>query len=431
MIQQEIKKNGVELNSDEVDLVDLIFDIKGRWKTLVFVTFIGALLSIILSLILPKEYSSSVEFSLPTDADVLELTNHSLIEFDKEDVFLRFFNKLKAVDNFTSFLKENNLLQQLYPEATESESILISKSVSGLFFNVLEQKSTNPPDLQFPTKVSIQFTHTDEALLVNILNEYVKFTADGLLSEISTQSNAIRAIKVEELNERMIALREAAQLERQRQIALLEEANSLKLSQLHQRYDLVLEKSKKNNVTQILEAKEALQIAQKLNIKLPTSISDFGNTERDIPLTNVNISENFSLPLFLMGTTYLNSLIEALESRKNQEFYVEALNEIESEIQRIKDDKLLESLKSRVSDDNHIEELTEIKSKLRELKRVQLKFKAGTMPITIAKSAIQSGEAYAPDNVVIVVIGTLAGCFIGAIICLLMAALERRKLLPS
>ncbi|BDX07679.1 Wzz/FepE/Etk N-terminal domain-containing protein [Planctobacterium marinum] len=479
------------IQDDELDVLQLLLDLKERWKTVLGVTLLGTLLAVVIAVTIPKEYQAKVQVALPSDANVLAFNDNSLISLTKQQLFERYYQSLGATINFVEFLTKDTTAKELFPDSDLPEETLAARFAEDVSVEILEPVVVKGEAAQNPTKVEIRVSHTNESLLVETVNEYIQYTAKQLLSDLESQSKSIKSIKIFRLERQLGLLRERARQERLRQVALieegneeelskleqqmqliiakakndrmveiaqLEEENALELQNLKQQYQLVLERSKKDRETQIAEAREALKIAKELDITLPTPVSDFRVKRGDVAATNINLTDNPSLPLYLMGTRYLDSLIESLKGRESDELYLRELNRIAVEIERIKNDKRLEqlknkeddkstiaslneltkkiaaikddialqALKNRQSDDNYIEELPDIFSEIRDLNSKSLTLE-GVEPMSVTRAAVATGEAVKPDVLLIIVLGLVLSGLLALIIVLVCASMARRN----
>jgi LPS O-antigen subunit length determinant protein (WzzB/FepE family) len=87
--------------------------------------------------------------------------------------------------------------------------------------------------------------------------------------------------------------------------------------------------------------------------------------------TNISLSTDQELPLYLMGTKYLTALVETLKSRKNDEVFLIELNELDTEIAKARDDQALKTLKARKTSAPFLTEIHEINAEIARIKHDQ------------------------------------------------------------
>ena len=468
-------------DAQEFSLIELILTIKSEFVPVVIITVIGAILSVVFALNKAKVYEASIELSKPTAADIVALNVNGLSQHQVDDVFKLLYDKSKSQEVFRRFIQENDLLKQLFPEVNEQELIAEQGRYFALLFEEFEdsiisglKETENLLSAGIDYRLALR--HTDEQLAVDVINRYMQFVRHSILDEVKQServlidaekvkiNNSIAQLRqvskqqrlyeierlTEENNKKLELLKqqralvvEKAANSRRTEIEIIEENNQIKLNELMQKRNLLTIKAKDDRQTQIVQAKEAYKIANSLNITLPTQLNELKESNTRSTGTNINVNENRELALYLMGTKYLSTLIETLEARENDALHLVSLNELDLQIETVKNDKKLEQLKARKSDAKYLQELNVIDQQISEvtndkalkillerqtddpyiagladllaqldrLNALSLDFSTVNL-YSVIKPALVSGEAIKPNRVLIVLVGT----FIGAIL---------------
>lgn len=482
---------------DEVDLLQYLILVKNAWKTIIAISFVAALTSVVIALSIPKVYRSSVEVALPTSDAIAAFNETGLGTFTKKELLKHYYDLVRSQSFFREFLLTKGYLQQLFPQDynVDKEQRLFAAFAGDFTIEIIEPIVEGNEFVENPTMFSFSAMHIDEELLVKILNEYADYTNYTLTSEIKREQTSERSFKLAKLNRDIEILRadalnrrnldiekiqtdnleKIAQLEqsralllvkakadRQTQIALAEENNLKQVRKLEQQKQLLVSKAAEDRAVRIANAKEARTFAVSLNITYPTKLENLTASQQAATSTSgkteISLSESQTLPLYLMGTKYLDTLIKSLEGRDNDaQFiseiaqinseiekakndpalfilknrqsdlpYLTQINKIEEQIAQIKDDQRLKALISRKSDDPFIEKLPDLQSEMERLKSLPMSFD-GVKTYSSAKPALVTKKAVKPNRKMIAIVGTILGGMFAVLYVLVSAALKSRK----
>jgi LPS O-antigen subunit length determinant protein (WzzB/FepE family) len=199
-----------------------------------------------------------------------------------------------------------------------------------------------------------------------------------------------------------------------------------------------------------------------MGINKPTTIDVLASSStppRTTPQTQVNVSNSTNSMTFLLGTEYLSSQIDILNSRADITQFILKIPELESQIKSAQNDTKILELQNRVSDDPYIDglqqlfsqitalendtKLTELKNresddpfieilpqKLNELEILNhITFDFGEASIfQIDRAAAVDGIAEKPNRKLIIVLGTLLSGMLAMFIALIVSAANKRAL---
>lgn len=545
---------------DSIDLLQLLLDIFSKWKLVVAITLISALFSIAVALMTQKVYRAKIDFTLPSDADITVLNENSYGTYTSQEVFKRFYETMLSKVHFSEFIEQKGWLARLFPEVSDIQSS--KQRYLGIAFELMEARVTGSSNddkqnyLLDNNGFSLGFYSVDEALAVEMLNDYTYYIDELVKRDIKaaearligSRSNEIikkvqslkdiakqnRTYEVERLRvanaERLAMLEQKKQVliekakgdreteiakleenntialarlemrkkllvekvrkDREFEVARLQEANRLKLKELEQKRALIVIKAENDTQVKIAKAKEALKIAKVMKIVYPTRIADFSQRVGDRGTTEISFNGQQELPLYLMGTNYLETWIktltergdesqyldelnqidfdiallkediklaalkareqdniyvdelnkidveigllrndpriEYLRKRESDAVYLEELNKIDAEIKAVKDDKRLVALLNRQSDEPFIDELPQLKDEFQKLKSLSLDYSEINSYVVVTP-ALVSGRAVKPNRPFIAIFGTVFGGILAVFIALILVTLENRK----
>lgn len=395
-----------------IDLFELIKSLSRYWKSITLITILGAMLSVVLALNIPKVYRTHLTFSLPSISSVVAINNKGINPYTQKTLFKAYYDKLRSKTFLREFILQHSYLERLYPKKYLNKKTDILND--GLFSNfvksfkvvILEPTVKKNVFNNEPISISISFEHSNETVIVALINHYAAFANDTLFMEIQEQQIEQRAEMIAELNRKIkllkdnaltrrnllidkiiinnnekleslklkksIAIAQAA-ADRGTRIAIQEEANVRRLNELKQQRELLIKQEEEDRKAEIAIAQEARSIAKSLDIIHPTQLdgvskqSGFTNAEK----TQINLSAEQKLPLYLMGTQYIDAYIETLKARKDRIVFLKEINKIETEMSKVKDDQTLKMLKLRKDDSPYLELINEIDAAIREVKNDQ------------------------------------------------------------
>jgi LPS O-antigen subunit length determinant protein (WzzB/FepE family) len=413
-------------NGDEIDLGQLLLDIRKRWRTIFLITFAGTLLAVAVALMIPKEYKPATRLTLPKDMHVERFNQHGLVELERKELFKRYYQALRSEANFRNFITENAFLGSLYEDFEQKNSARLMANLTDSFaVSIIEPQAPKGESVEFPTLIEASLQHTNETAAVKLLNTYVTDTNMRLVNDFIAQFKQIKMQREEQLNQQITLLRQAAKYEREQEIARKEATNNLTIQQLENEKQLLVELAKGNRKTQLAEVSEALKIATTLNIENPTPIDEFSASNSEAA-TNIKLSSNQDLPLYLMGTRYLKALTDTLNSRENEAVFLSEINQLDKEIKAAKNDPRLAQLKARESDDPYIEELPRLVQQLSKLEAKALNI-ADVQLYQTDKSATVTNKAVKPNRPLIAILGLMLSGMVALVVALVSASMARRS----
>jgi LPS O-antigen subunit length determinant protein (WzzB/FepE family) len=468
---------------DSADLLQLILNLKKRWKGIFLITFIGAILSVAIAFYIPKVYQSSTQISLPNTSNIVRMNTNSINVYNSSALFKSYYEKISSENVLHKYLVEQGYLKKLYQEGYDENKVgqYVSGFAKGFNIEINDPVAQKGKPVENPNKITFSLQHTNEALLVELLNNYINKTNEDLIKEftfyeseernskLKNIQNTINLLKINAKTTRELLISKLevdnqqkldillqnkqllinkAKEDRNTTILTIEESNQQKINELQQKRNLLIAKAAIDRKNLIVKAQEAKGIAESLNIILPTELDDLDNspTTGGYGKTNISLSKDQTLPLYLMGTKYLATLMKTLNDRKSDAEFLPAISQINSDIElvnndqklktllerksdapflaelnninqsieKITNDKKLKALKERKSDDPFIKELPGLLNQAEQLKSKTLDF-TNIKLFTLNKSAKLTNKAIKPNRPLIAILGTFLAGFIALI----------------
>lgn len=484
-------------HESNLDILQLLIDVLKYWKMILVISLLGTLIVLALVMQMPKVYRANVQVSLPSIESVFRLNKNGLENMNQQEMFNEFYNTVRKPDFFKQFVVSHGYLNKLFPNQIGEVNIdrLFGELYKGFSVTIDEPKVKAGEFATNPTLLTIRLESINEVVQVELLNQYIQYANHSIVQKMVNEQTIVRDERIEQANNQIALLRESAAVVREleikrrgleneqtladlylkkslliekankdrlTEISIIEERNQEKLTLLRQKKALLIAKAKEDRKTEIAVVEHARKMAESLNIVYPTRLQDLdreSDTQTDgKTATNITISDNQTLPSYLMGTKYLDSLLESLKSRTDDARYLSELNEIDIEIKQIEDDRSLERLKKRETEEPYLAELNEldrqiemvkndpylnalkmresddpyieqIPSKLEEiaaLRQKSLNFTDINM-FQVNSSAAESGTPVKPRRKLLVIGGALLFGIIALFIALIKMALDNRK----
>ena len=424
-------------SNDEINLGELFSKLTGQWKLILGLTLGGTVLAVLWALILPSVYQPSVTVSVPLAGNVSSVVTMNSLLSDREDelpltpqtVFANYFNLFRSNMILAEYIHENKYLEKLYPEAVASESVLLTGLLDGLSVKIEEPSPEKTGAyIANPVRVKISVAVADEAIGVDMLNGYSSYVNQRLIANLQNDTRETIKNKIEILSKQVVRQREQYRQERILTISKLEQENAKDIALLKEQISAYLRKAGANRATRIANAKEALYMANSLDITYPTTLdvlSQKSQKGKDVS-TAITVVDKQVSSLYLKGEKYLTTLIETLEKRESDEVYLEEINNLREKIHLIKNDQALAALKKRESDDPWIKDLPEKLAQIDALKTLSPDF-TSLLAYSVDESAMITDKKIKPKRKLIVVIGFVLSVIIALFVAMIVASMKGDK----
>lgn len=366
---------GVEFNLSDI----IIFLWLKKFFILSFTGFFS-LLAIIYASNLPVTYQAKSSFILPNALSVVAANNLpgmkikselniASISFNeneiletKESIFKRFLKNLSSPDiqkrafEKGDFFNKFNLNNDLIEDRNQ------------YMLNILSTIKVSQPDISYkdvelgflnenPYSISIEGVNSE--IIVEYLGELISLADSETLAQLINFSQ----VKTSEIlriidRERYLFLMNA-KTTRLNEIEQIKEEDKEKIREIENKIELLKYKGKINLESEIFHLSEQLKLAKKLEaidnnfdqiigLGESTAITSFGDKTNNIPTW------------YLHGEKALKAQIESLENRPKDVYLTMELLELQSELDRFKNNTRLRSLLERKDDSAFIPEIIKL-----------------------------------------------------------------------
>lgn len=420
MVNRKDSMKGGYRELDFIDLLSMIFENRLR---ITMLTLAGILLSATFAFMKPNYYRTSVEVSVPGAESVAVMNQNGIRNYTQDSLFKEYLSLLKSESYFKDFVFKNGYIDKFYTNSEESVDFLFSLLANKLDFSVME------PDLQgeyveFPKKVMMTIETTNENNAVALLNNYIAYINETLITNLASRQRQERDIILQSVRRRKETLIEAEKSKRDREIVKLKSENMYEIMRLEQQVEMLLEKAKKERKAQIYEAQKALQLALALSIEKPTTISSFdssGGSE-----TNITLSTDSEYPLYLMGSTFLKTYIKSLETSPIDENLVEGVSDLQASIDVLKNNIFIKELEERENASVYINTIDDLIAKELELRSYTFDF-SNAEAFSLNKRGIVEKKKTKPNRILMIIIGSFFSLFLAITGVLTFSSLQARQ----
>ena len=402
-------------HNDEIDLFELIMTLWNNKWTIIGITAVFTVLAIIIALVMSPVYRTKAVIKPIHQDDLYVLNNLQIYSTSPEGLFTDVEKELYSYTNQETFFIDNEalispILKDTIPERRPqlidsfiSNNLTITPSSKDDIYKHLTLELTYPESLEGPT----------------ILNEYLASTIDEIKQTIPDTIMTRIEFQKRDLQNRLAVLLTGYNTQLESKVAKLTEQDRLKELQLNDELIALQETLKKRRQNKIESLNEAIQIAQKLGYKKPTSPSSESNKGISNNLIRAEITQQ-AMPLYFLGYETLIAERDALMNRQSDQFTSPRITEIEQELALLKNNREIEILKNRDQPDLYLSEISDIKQKLAELSIVERKIEELVLSnldkleiVSIDEKALTPLSPIKPNKKLIVIIGVLLGVIIG------------------
>jgi len=258
-----------------------------------------------------------------------------------------------------------------------------------------------------------------------VLNGLVAFAIDQERVQISKDLKVIIGNRLAEMDAKIKAVRAVYDADKEGKIAVLQEADNLKRSELQDELKALKVKLKVLRDDRIAQLDEAINVARALGLKkpsTPSTLADQSLASSNVMRTEIN---NQQLPLYFLGTEVLESERNTLARRVSDDFSDSRIAEIRKELLLLGNNRKIEMLNSRTNDDLFLGGLEALRMERMRLQGVNTDISQINI-VNVDRAASTPLKPIGPKKLLIVALALLLGAVFGVILVLVRNALLLR-----
>ena len=423
---------------DEIDLFELV---AGLWRRRIFIALVTgafAILSIVwVMLLATPSYVISARLLPPTLADLAPLRvqtadanlngvlsppnpNSALMAFSREINSRELQRRVFKTELASHVPMLSWSTEERDPELTDDQIFIDDFLPRLTFFE--EKPAKNEP----PVSISVEFETQDPAAGVAIVANLVDLANEVATSQaVTDQTNSVSETVIalaSDLETRIKQVKQNDLMEIQR----LEESNATEKQRLDYKIEALRNSNEMARQDRIALLQENLVIAQRLGIEDPV---DF----EDLKPASISQGEELSVdvnggkkPLYFMGVRLLEAEIDALSSRKDNDFTSSELRSLQQQRLLLETDPDIEKLKARENYAAFAPGADAIMLKISALNAFLGRDLTQVSFIRIDLPPVIPSRPHSPNKRLIVAAATLAGGMLAVLMALILNIRDER-----
>jgi len=415
-------KKEIEQLDDEIDLREIILAIWNRKVFLTLISFVFAATALGYAKY-TKTYSNTISFNLPTDEVVAKVNTYNILAETRDTLFSNFYQQIINKEVQLQELKKSPLGEKFISkiENIEETELILRGYLKNLKDTSNYKVLKNTID-KFSRSISLTLEGNDYLLqgdfLLKLYQQINENTREQLLSAYN--QNLIKKIREIDTDIEFLTNQERGnRLSKIQRITLDDEE---KIEALESERQLLINKGKNDRLARIDRLMEARETARDLGI-IENNFKKV-NSSKDSTLT-LSIGDNQKLPnWYLYGEKALSKEIELLQSRKSDEPFIARVNEIDYEIDKIKNNTELKFLKSREDDSLYVDKIFNLTAEKNKLINQNLNLD-GINFATLTKSPIEKTSN--SKTLLTVLLGAIVGFIFGIFAIFIQSALRTKE----
>ena len=416
-------KKEIEQFDDEIDLREIILAI---WNRKVFLIAISTLFAAIALgyAILTKTYLNTISFNLPTEEVVAQVNTYKILKETRKSIFTNYYQKITNKEIQLEELKKSPLGEKLISkiENIEETDLILRNYLTEYLNDTSDYKVSKNTLDRFNRNISLTLEGDDYLLQGDFLLELYSQINDRERDQITTEYKQNLRKKSNEIDSDIEFLTNQERNNRLSKIQRIILSDKEKIETLQLERQRLIDKAKSDRFARIDRLMEARETARDLGI-IENNFKKI-NSSKDSTLT-LSIGDNQKLPnWYLYGEKALTKEIELLKSRQSDEPFIARVNEIDYEIDKIKNNTELKYLKSREDDALYVDKIFELTAQKNKL--INQKYNLdGIDFVTLAKSPIEKTSN--SKTLLKVLLGAIVGFIFGLFVILIQNALKAKE----
>ena len=416
-------RKDIEQLDDEIDLREIILAIWNRKVFLIGISVVFAAIALGYAK-LTKTYSNTISFNLPNNEVVARVNTYDILEETRESIFSNFYQKITNKEIQLEELKKSPLGEKLISkiENIEETDLILRNYLAKNLNDTSDYKVSKNTLDKFNRNTSLTLEGDNYLVQGDFLLELFFQINDYERDQITNEYKQNLRKKINEIDSDIEFLTNQERNNRLSKIQRIILSDKEKIEALQLERQRLIDKAKSDRFARIDRLMEARETARDLGI-IENNFKKI-NSSKDSTLT-LSIGDNQKLPnWYLYGEKALSKEIELLQLRENDESFIARVNEIDYEIDKIKNNTELKFLKSRENDALYVDRIFELTAEKNKLLNQNFDLK-GVEFVTLTKSPIEKTSN--SKTLLKVLLGAIVGFIFGLFVILIQNALKAKE----
>ena len=407
--------------TDEIDLVEL-FRALWRQKLLIIgVTLIVMVIAAAYAFLATPYYETRTYLRPVPQSNLDQLNETGIYKLTPEEAINRVAGGLSSYDNRLDFFLNNQELFQNIPKRGDS----LEQTFAAFNETAFEMLHPDPKKTDNRSAfVGLKLTYPKGMDGASVVNGFVSYVVELERKEIADDLESLINNRLSSLDMKMEAQRASYNASKEAAIAGLLEESALNRARLQDELAALREELKTRRNNRIQKLSEAIEIAESLGIRTPTTPSAMTQSTRSGTQVIRTEVTNQEIPLYFMGTEALTAERDALASRESDDFIEPRIAEIQSELTMLENNREVEILQERDQEDLYLTDLAELREEAARLKGIKLDTERLRL-VRLDQLALQSLNPVKPKKAMIVALGLVLGGMLGVFIALIRSLMVR------
>jgi len=416
-------KKEIEQLDDEIDLREIILAIWNRKVFLVGISIVFAAIALGLALF-TKTYSNTISFNLPSDETVARVNTFDILKETRESIFSNFYQQITNKETQLQKLKKSPLVEKLTSKIDniEETDLILREYIYENLNDTSDYKVSKNTLDKFYRNTSLTLEGDDYILQGDFLLQLFYQINENERDQFYSEYIQTLRKRITEIDTEIAFLTDQERNNRLSKIQRITESDEEKIEELKQERQRLIDKAKSDRLARINRLMEARETARDLGI-VENNFKKI-NSSKDSTLT-LSIGDNQKLPnWYLYGEKALSKEIELLQSRESDEPFIARINEIDYEIDKIKNNTELKFLKSREDDSLFVDKIFELTAEKNKL--LSQNFNLDDVDfVTLTKSPIEKRSN--SKTLLKVLLGAIVGFIFGLFVIFIQSALRAKE----
>lgn len=409
-------------SNDEIDLAELLRSLFQQKYLILAIACLATLGAAAYAFLATPHYQVQSVLRPVDRGDLDELNGTGVYDLTPADALSRVGAGLSSYESRLKFFLDN---QQLFTGLVEPGRSLEQafEAFNRSAFTMLQVDPKRPNSLSEFDGISLSYPKGVDG--VEVVNGLVAAVQEAERERIATDLKVLIANRLFALEQKVEAARASYEASKQARIANLLEQDALRKAQLQDELRALRSELKTRRENRIKRLDEAMQIAESLGIRKPTTPSAMADAQRRglVVRTEVNSRD---IPLYFMGVDALKAERQALSERSSDDFSEPRVAEIEKELALLSQNRQVEILEQRKNEDLYLKDLAEWRQEAAQLKGI--KFDTGALQLVrVDQPALEPLAAVKPKKALVLGLGGVAGLMLGVFVALLRNLLRPRQ----
>ncbi|WP_417546580.1 Wzz/FepE/Etk N-terminal domain-containing protein [Marinobacter sp.] len=407
--------------TDEIDLVEL-FRALWRQKLLIIgVTLIVMVIAAAYAFLATPYYETRTYLRPVPQSNLDQLNETGIYKLTPEEAINRVAGGLSSYDNRLDFFLNNQELFQNIPKRGDS----LEQTFAAFNETAFEMLHPDPKKTDNRSAfVGLKLTYPKGMDGASVVNGFVSYVVELERKEIADDLESLINNRLSSLDMKMEAQRASYNASKEAAIAGLLEESALNRARLQDELAALREELKTRRNNRIQKLSEAIEIAESLGIRTPTTPSAMTQSTRSGTQVIRTEVTNQEIPLYFMGTEALTAERDALASRESDDFIEPRIAEIQSELTMLENNREVEILQERDQEDLYLTDLAELREEAARLKGIKLDTERLRL-VRLDQLALQSLNPVKPKKAMIIALGLVLGGMLGVFIALIRSLMVR------